>query len=202
MKGEIMDGYMKDAKGRMVPLEMIKPIDKARDQLVKEIVGQSLSLAQQIARLKLAALNDVKAFIDLSAEQYGVKLGGKKGNVTLTTFDGEYRLLIAVEDRISFDERLQAAKALIDECIKSWTVGARGEIKVLIDDAFSVDKQGKINTNRVLGLRRLDIVDEKWRRAMEAISDSVTVVESKEYLRIYKRNEDGEYDLVNLDISA
>lgn len=202
MKGEIMDGYMKDAKGRMVPLEMIKPIDKARDQLVREIVGQSLSLAQQIARLKLAALNDVKAFIDLSAEQYGVKLGGKKGNVTLTTFDGEYRLLIAVEDRISFDERLQAAKALIDECIKSWTVGARGEIKVLIDDAFSVDKQGKINTNRVLGLRRLDIVDEKWRRAMEAISDSVTVVESKEYLRIYKRNEDGEYDLVNLDISA
>lgn len=197
-----MDGYMKDAKGRMVPVEMVKPIDIARDQLVKEIVGKSVAVARQLSDLKSSALQDVKAFIDLSMEQYGVKLGGKKGNVTLNTYDGEYRLLIAVEDRISFDERLQAAKALIDECIKDWTVGARGEIKVLIDDAFAVDKQGKINTNRVLSLRRLEISDPKWQTAMEAISDSITVVESKEYLRIYKRNPDGEYDQVNLDISA
>ena len=116
-----MDGYMKDAKGRMVPVEMVKPIDIARDQLVKEIVGKSVAVARQLSDLKSSALQDVKAFIDLSMEQYGVKLGGKKGNVTLNTYDGEYRLLIAVEDRISFDERLQAAKALIDECIKDWT---------------------------------------------------------------------------------
>lgn len=197
-----MDGYMKDAKGRLVPIDLVKPVDLARDQIVTEIVNKSLELASILGAFKKRSLDDVRAFIDLSAEQYGVKIGGRKGNVTLTSYDGEYRVLIAIDERITFDERLQAAKALIDECIKSWTVGARGELKVLVDDAFAVDKQGKINTNRVLGLRRLDITDPTWLRAMEAISDSITVIDSKEYIRVYRRNNKGEYDLVSLDMVA
>jgi hypothetical protein len=197
-----MEGYMKDAKGRMVPIDLVKPVDLARDQLVHEIVGRSLELSRILGDFKRHSLEDLRAFIELSAEQYGVKIGGRKGNVTLTSYDGEFRVLIAIDERITFDERLQAAKALIDECIKSWTVGARGELKVLVDDAFAVDKQGKINTNRVLGLRRLEITDPTWLRAMDAISDSVMVTESKEYIRVYRRNERGEYDLVSLDIAA
>ena len=197
-----MDGYMKDAKGRLVPIALVKPIDLARDQIVTEIVKKSLELASILGAFKKRSLDDVRAFIDLSAEQYGVKIGGRKGNVTLSSYDGEYRVLIAIDERISFDERLQAAKALIDECIKSWTVGARGELKVLIDDAFAVDKQGKINTSRVLGLRRLDIADPTWLRAMDAISDSITVIDPKEYIRVYRRNNKGEYDLVSLDVAV
>lgn len=194
--------FKKDAQGRMVPVEMIKPIDLERDALVQGIVSKSLELSAVLGSFKRSVMGDVKAFIDLSAEQYGVKLGGKKGNVTLTSFDGEYRVLIAVDERLSFDERLQAAKALIDECIKEWTAGARSEIKVLIDSAFQVDKQGNINTGRVLGLKRLKIEDPKWLRAMEAIQDSVMVTESKEYIRIYRRNDKGEYNLVSLDVAA
>lgn len=197
-----MEGYMKDSQGRMVPVDMVKPIDKARDEIVREIVGKSLGLAEQIREFKNGSIGDVRSFIDLSAEQYGVTIGGRKGNVTLNSFDGEYRILLAIADCISFDERLQAAKALIDECIKEWTEGARSEIKALIDDAFAVDKKGKINTGRVLGLRRLKISDPKWLRAMEALSDSVTVNTTKEYIRIYRRNDKGDYDLVNLDIAS
>jgi len=186
----------------MVPEDMVKPIDKARDELVREIVVRSLGLAADISRFKEASIGDVRSFIDLSAEQYGVSIGGRKGNVTLNSFDGEYRILLAIADCITFDERLQAAKALIDECIKAWTEGARSEIKALIDDAFAVDKTGKINTGRVLGLRRLKISDPKWLRAMEALSDSVTINSTKEYIRIYRRNDKGEYLLVNLDIAS
>jgi hypothetical protein len=37
---------------------------------------------------------------------------------------------------------------------------------------------------------------------MEAISDSVQVSGNKEYLRIYTRDENGEYQQVPLDITA
>lgn len=197
-----MDGFMKDSKGRMVPEDMVKPIDKARDELVNEIVSHAAKVARELRSFKEAALADVRAFVDLSVEQYGVKLGGQKGNITLTSFDGEYKILIAIDERLTFDERLQAAKALIDECFKLWTKDSPNELKLIVDDAFSVDKAGKINTNRVLGLRRLKIDNEKWKLAMEAISDSIIVSESKEYIRIYKRNDQGEYDLINLDIAA
>lgn len=44
------------------------------------------------------------------------------------------------------------------------------------------DKEGQINTGRVLSLRRLDIKDERWLRAMNAIGEAVQVVGSKSYI--------------------
>ena len=98
--------------------------------------------------------------------------------------------------------QLQAAKALIDQCVTRWAEGANDNIKVLINDAFQVDKAGKINTDRVLGLRRLDIKDEDWLQAMQAISDSIQVASTKPYIRFYKRNSSGGYDPITLDLAA
>ena len=64
-----------------------------------------------------------------------------------------------------------------------------------------VDKEGNISTARVLGLRRLQITDEKWQRAMDALSDSLQVHISKPFVRVYQRGEDGEYQLMNLDVA-
>lgn len=197
-----MEGYMQDAKGRLVPIEAVKPIDKMRDQVVKEIVTRAQQVANELNVFKVQAMADVRAFIDLSLREYSVSYGGAKGNVTLTSFDGEYQVLLAVADRLVFDERLQAAKALIDECLREWTTDSRPELRALIDNAFQVDKAGKINTARVLGLQRLDIKDPKWQAATKAIRDSLTVSQTKEYLRIYRRNKDGDYELINLDVAS
>ena len=111
-------------------------------------------------------------------------------------------LKIAVNDNLQFNEKLQIAKQLIDECIKEWATGARPELRALIDNAFAVDKQGNISTARVLGLRRLDISDPKWLKAMQAITDSVQVVSSKTYMRFYERQKDGSYKQIPLDVAA
>jgi hypothetical protein len=86
-----------------------------------------------------------------------------------------------------FDERLIAAKALIDKCIHKWIEGSRVEIAALIEHAFQTDKEGNINTGRVLGLMRLNIDDEDWKNAMEAIKDSIVICDSISYLRIYEK---------------
>jgi hypothetical protein len=197
----VPEGYLKDPQGRLVPVDMIKEIDVARNDLVKEIVAGAEAAAATLQAFKLAAMNDVAAFVELSAEKYDAKLGGVKGNVTLTSYDGEHKIQLAVAEHLVFSEQLQAAKALIDECLHDWTKDSRSEIRVLINDAFQVDKEGNISTNRVLGLRRLDISDAKWQKAMQAISDSLQVAGSKSYLRIYRRHGDGNYSLVNLDVA-
>lgn len=199
---EDMKGFMKNAHGGYDPVSAIKPIDLARDDLVKDIVAKSEEMSRAIADMKKGFFDDVKAFLDLSAEKYNVTLGGKKGNLTLVSYDGSYKVLVAVNESIQFDERLLAAKELIDECIQEWSKDSREELRALVNDAFYVGKSGKLNSNRILGLRRLNITDEKWKRAMDAISDSVQIVGSKEYIRIYRRNSAGEYDLVNLDLAS
>lgn len=196
-------GYRKDAQGRLVPENMISDIDRLRDETVLELVKAAESASAQLAAFKQRAFADVTAFVGLSAEKYGVKRGGRKGNVTLYSFDGAYRVTVAVADRMVFDERLQAAKHLIDECIIDWSQGSRDEIKVLVQSAFDTDKEGKINVGRVLELRRLDIKDQKWQAAMLAIGESLQVVGSKSYVRFYKRVGDTDrYEAIPLDVAV
>jgi hypothetical protein len=131
-----------------------------------------------------------------------VKWGGKKGNIALTTYDGRFKLLVAMSDNIVFDERLQVARELIGKCLDKWSAGVRPEIRMLVNDAFQVDKTGKISTARVLSLRRLDIQDADWKKAMAAITDSLQITGTKQYLRIYERDDKGEYQMIPLDVAA
>lgn len=196
-------GFRQDAQGRLVAESNIKPIDATRDALVAELVQDARELHEHIKRFKVKAFGDIAAFVELSAEEYGVRLGGNKGNVSLVSFDGRYKVLRAMAEAIVFDERLQAAKELIDQCLRDWTEGARAELRALIADAFRVDQAGKIRTGSVLALRRLDITDERWLRAMQAIGDAVQVVGSKSFIRVYERNEaTGEYVAISLDIAG
>jgi hypothetical protein len=197
------EGYVRDAQGRLVPESMVKPIDKLRDQTVHQIVKSAMQVNESLRQLKMRAFDDIAAFVDTSVEQFGVRPGGNKGNVTLHTFDGRFKVIRSNHDTIKFDERLRAAKALIDECITAWSEGSRDEIKVLVNDAFRVDKEGDVSTSRVLGLRRLNIVDPKWQRAMQAISESFSVVGSRLYVRVYERVGDSEeYKQIPLDIAS
>lgn len=183
----IPEGFRRKNNGTLVPEETIRPIDLARDGLVQEIVAKARTMSGAIGEFKAEVMDSVQAFVELSAGEYGVQLGGAKGNVTLTSFDGRYKVLRAIQEHQAFDERLQAAKALIDACFADWTADARPEIKALIDRAFEIDQEGRVNVGRVLALRRIDIADERWQRAMKAIGESLLVVGSKSYIRVYER---------------
>lgn len=195
-------GHRMDSRGRLVPEGQIKPVDKLRDELVRELFAKAEQVQKVLKEFKQLAFDSIDSFTQLSAEQYGAKLGGTKGNLSLLTFDGSQRVQLAIQENIQFDERLQAAKELIDECLREWTIGARPEIATLVQDAFRVDAAGKLRTGSVLALRRLDINDPRWRRAMEAISDAVQVVGSKAYVRFHRRDDKGQYQPLSLDIAG
>ncbi|AXV78908.1 MULTISPECIES: DUF3164 family protein [Ralstonia solanacearum species complex] len=194
--------FLTNAQGHLVPRSLVKPIDLARDELVQEMVTKAKTMRQQLQALKTAFFGDFQAFVKLSAEEYGVQRGGSKGNVTLHSFDGRYKVRLAHADTMKFDERLQAAKTIIDDLMTEWTEGSRPEIKAIIQRAFDTDKEGNLNTGRVLSLRSLDIKDARWQQAMTAIGDSVQVVGTKSYVRFYERIEGtDEYQAVLLDLA-
>lgn len=198
----IPDGYMANAKGHLIPVGKIKEVDKLRDDLARNIVAAAKSVQAAMREFRANTLGDIQAFAELSAEKYGAKRGGLKGNLSLLSFDGRYKVQVQISEHMAFDERLQAAKALIDECLTEWTQGSPDEIKAIINQAFAVDKEGRVNTGAILGLRRLDIQDPRWREAMEAIADSLQVVGSKKLLRVYERQDDGSYSAIPLDLAA
>lgn len=196
------NGFMTDSQGRQVPVELVHEIDKLRDQTVRRIADEAMKMKEVLGDFKARIRDDIYAFVELSANQYGKAWGGKKGNITLTTFDGKYRLIVAMDENITFDERLQIARQIIGECLDKWSTDARPEIRLLVNDAFQVDKAGKISTGRVLGLRRLEIHDPDWQKAMQAITESIQISGTKQYLRFYERDANGEYKQIPLDVAA
>lgn len=193
--------YRKDHRGAYVPIEQVRDIDLARDELVKEKAVKIEAAQAGLKALRDELMADIAAFVQLSAERYGAKIGGDKGNITLMSFDGVYKLRRATSESMSFDEGLHAAKALIDECLEEWSKDT-GPLRAIVEQAFDVNKEGRINTNAILSLRRHNIDDERWQRAMQAISDSLQVQDSKAYVRLYKRDKTGKYVAVPLDMSA
>lgn len=191
--------FMKNAQGAFIPIENVKPVDKLRDDLVKNLMSQTKKVQKIIEDHRNICWEDIKAFLEISASEHNVKYGGEKGNITLLSYDGKYKVVIANQDYISFNEKLQIAKDLIDECIRKWAKGADKNLLALVNDAFKVDKQGKISTEKILGLRRLEINDFTWNEAMKAITESITVEDSKRYIRFYERREkDGKYEHISL----
>ena len=193
--------YMQNAQGAWVNIENIKERDLLCDQLVKGIVPEFKAMQEAMRALKEKTYEDIAAFISLSLERYGVKVGGDKGNVTLMSFDGNYKVVRSMADNMTFDEGILAAQSLIGECLTEWTEDSRPELRSIVERAFKQDKQGNISTAAVLDLRRLEIADERWQRAMQAISDSLQVVFAKSYIRVLEKDGKGGWRNITLDFA-
>jgi len=199
----IPKGYKQNTVGHLVPIEKVGDLALLRDDLVMSTVNNARNLQTMMTSFKSHTLDDIAAFLELAAEQYDTTLGGRKGNLSLLSYDGQYKLMIGVNDVIAFDERLHVAKKLVDDCIHAWTEDSNANIQALIEHAFQTDKQGNINTGRVLGLLQLKIEDTQWQQAMSALKDSIQVVMSKSYLRLYQRIGDEEkFEQITLDIAG
>ncbi|HSI41793.1 MAG TPA: DUF3164 family protein [Xanthobacteraceae bacterium] len=195
--------YMADAKGNLVPLAMVKPIDKLMDETVRKMIAFALELSAQIGRFKGHCFDDVGSLQALLAQEYKTQLGGPKGNITLTTFDGTMKVTIQVADLIEFGPELQAAKKLVDECLGEWTEGAGDELRAVVNRAFNVDKEGQINRAELFMLMRVAIEDERWLRAMDAIRDSIRIIGSKTYIRFHVRPApDAPWGAISIDLAT
>ena len=202
MNNTSISGYIQDGQGRLIPVDRVKDIDKLRDDTVQELIQRVLTMQDTLSRFKKQLKDDLASYFALSYEKYGKKYGGKKGNVILTSYDGSLRIHVHMSRVIYFDERLQVAKELIDECITRWAQGSSSEIQALVNDAFQVDREGEVNTARILSLRRFEIRDPQWQKAMEAISDSIQVAGTKEHIRFYRRDDAGKYQPISLDFTV
>ena len=195
--------YLRDAKGSLVPMASEKAVDLLMDETVRAILDQARVMSKLVAEFKsntFSAVGDLQALI---AQNYGATLGGKKGNITLMSFDGCQKVQVQVADLLEFGPELQAAKHLIDECLTEWAVGSAIELRSLVNRVFQVDKEGQINRAELFMLLRVEIADERWLKAMDAIRDSIRVIGSRTYVRFYDRAApDAAWRAVSIDLAA
>lgn len=197
------EAYLRDAKGNLVPIATIKASDLLIDEAVRIIVARAREQSEMVKRFKADTFDEVASLLGLIAQDYGTTMGGKKGNLTLHTYDGCEKVQVQVADLFEFGPELQVAKVLIDECLTEWSAGSAVELRAIVNRAFSVEKEGQINRAELFLLLRAEIADERWQRAMQAIRDSMRVIGSRQYMRFYERDEaDGPWRGVTIDMAS
>ena len=194
--------YMTDPKGALVPLEMVKPTDILIDEQVRKIMGFASNLSAQIARFKQHTLDDVADLLDLLLQDYKTKIGGEKGNVSLTSYDGTLQVRLQIQERLTFGPELQAAKSNVDAYLTELAADQDPVLRGLVHHAFRTDQAGLINRAELFRLLRYEIADDRWQQAMRAIKDSIRVEGTKEHVRFYQREDArSKWTAVTIDVA-
>ncbi|CAA0111544.1 Uncharacterised protein [BD1-7 clade bacterium] len=199
----IPDGYMQNALGHLVPINNVSEQDKLRDQIVNDLVNDAALINAALKNFKAKAFKDIDDLVEIAADRFGATIGGKKGNLSLTSYDGQYKIQRTVANRLAFTEEIEAAKALILACINRWTAGANAHVHALVDRAFKTNRNGELKTAAILDLLTLEIDDDEWKRAMDALKESIFVANTAVYVRVYERIGTSEhYRMIPLDLAS
>lgn len=199
----IPEGYRKNALGHLVPESDVREQDKLRDQVACELTTEAIALHKALVKFKQKALEDIADLISIAGERYGIQMGGKKGNVSILSYDGQFKVVRSYAERISFTEEMEVAKQMVFDCVNTWSEGANNHLLAVINRVFSPNKNGQIRTADVLDLLRLEIDDPHWKSAMQAVKDSILVIGTAVYIRVYQRiaNTD-QYQPISLDLAG
>jgi hypothetical protein len=203
MNNLIPAGFMEDTHGRLVPESQVREQDKLIDMAVNDLAQDAIDIHNRLKAFKARALDDIANLIQIAADRYEVIIGGKKGNISLCTYNGRYKVQRVYAERIAFGPELEAARELFTRCIDRWTADASVNIRALVDRAFKANNNGQVKTAELLGLIRLEIDDSEWQLAIEALKDSIQTTGTTVYVRVYERIGDSDkYRQIPLDLAS
>ena len=188
-KAPVPKGFRRNDKGDLVRTENIRQRELDEDLTVRRIHRFGVDISDQMARFRAYTLDDILAHVDRVIEEYGGKIGGKKGNVQLTNFEGTVKVQLAKATFMQVGPEIEAAQAILDELVQEWKKGARYEFQALATSALKPNANGEISVGKLLELRRTEIDDPRWRRLQQAAADSLRARGSAEYVRIYERDD-------------
>ncbi|MDO5770385.1 MAG: DUF3164 family protein, partial [Psychrobacter sp.] len=97
---QVPAGYMQNAKGHLIPIDKVKEVDKLRDEVVIDIVTIAKALSEHMTKTKSHIFADFNDFVAVSAQEYDTKVGGEKGNTSLMSYDGKYKVQMAVAENL------------------------------------------------------------------------------------------------------
>jgi len=202
MVQKLKDKAWKDESGAEVPCEYITPSLRLKERNAAIIMREAININKRLSVFKKLAGRLCDDVYRKALEEYKAKPDGK-GNFTWFNFDRSIKIEVSISERIDFDDlAIKASKDKLDEFL-SENINSKMEfVKDLVIDAFSTSR-GKIDAKKVFQLMkyRTKISHPLFQEAINILSDGIRRPGSKTYFRIWMREPDGCYKLIDLNFS-
>lgn len=189
--------------GQEVPIKYVPKYDRLRDKSVRKILGMWEKERAALEKVVAESLKELNIVLKARSEDCKMELA-KKGNFSVSSFDGNISVRIEQQYRIILDDRVKEAQeimaAFADKLIgKIQSLDARA-LSVLIRGTFAPSRNGMLSTAKVRSLCSIEIDDPEWRRAQKLLMASMQPVKGKAYIRVgVRRSVQEDYKFIRLD---
>jgi hypothetical protein len=193
----------KDEAGAEVPVGYISLGKRLQERSAASLLKEARQVNARLMAYKKRMIQLCSDVYTKAMQDYKAKTDGK-GNFTWFNFDRSIKVEVSVSDRIEFDDlAIKAAKEKLDAFLSENLDSKTEFVKDLVIDAFSTTR-GKIDAKKVFTLMkyRTKIHHPLFQDALNILSDGIRHPESKTYFRIWERQGDGSYELIELNFSA
>ena len=191
-----------DKDGREIPSGYIHKVDKEKHAAALRIHKKAVDLNSRLVAFKAEVFEVADALYQRMLDEKKIELrDNSRGGYSISTIDKAIKVEITVAETIAFDERIDVAQKLINEYLEDKTKGADQDLAILVNEAFRTTR-GRLDTRRIINLMKLKITNEKWAKAVDLIKESMSTSDSKRYIRVWERDQNGGYKPVKLDFAA
>lgn len=195
-----------DEAGNSIPYNRLTGSEKLREKSAHTLAKQAFALNARISEFKTLVKKMCDEVVEAIRSENKIKTDSK-GNFTWYNFNQSIKIEVNVNELIRFDEVLiDAAKDKLMKIISN-NISGDDFIKSIVTEAFQTTT-GKLDTRRILGLKKHSTriskkdLKEEWMSAMELIDKSITRPESRNYFRIYVKEENGDFKAIDLNFSS
>ena len=194
--------FLENSKGKRVPIELINPADRDRERMINQVFELAEELQVQLIETKQKMYFAIAEFMKKHGGVPEFDVASME-QLHFTDFAAKRQLQIRKAEKIDYNEQLNTALRLLNECVEEWTQGDRPELCSLIQQVVSAGKKGKIDHAMLLRLQRINSTYPKFQKAQQLIAASINTYFAKQYLLIRKRdNAEGKFQTVNLNFSG
>jgi hypothetical protein len=201
------DAVWINAAGDPVPFKYVPEVDKKKETLAEKIHKQAIQIEQQLLafhKVMHDATNEVAAKVKEEFELRTKKAKKQTASITWYNFDKSLKIEADVNDICKWDDAMMTeAHTLLNGYINA-SIGDSNElIKGLVNEAFSSSK-GTIDSRKVFQILKYEekIRNAKFQKACALIKQAQGIDKTKLYMRVWAKEESGEYRNINLNFSS
>lgn len=200
---KVKDKTWTDESGATVPVTYISNATRLRERNAATLVHSAKVVNKQLLEFKKLMEKLCGDVFAKTMEEYKGKTE-TKGNFTWFNFDRSFKIEVSISERIDFDDlAITAAKGKLDAFLNENLDAKMEFLKDMVVDVFSTSR-GRIDSKKVMQLMkyRTKISHPLFQEAINILTDGIRKPGSRTYFRIWERDKDGEYKLIELNFSA
>jgi hypothetical protein len=196
--------YWTDEKGHKVEVKRLTKVEKLQERSAASICKKALKINSDLLSFKTSVIELCDKVYEQYMEENNNSGKVRKGGFTWYNFDKTIKIEVSINEPIKFDDlAITACKDKLDEFLDN-NIDSKNEIiKEMITDAFETSR-GKLDTKKVMSLLSYKhrVSDAVFLEAMDLLEKGITRPESKKYFRIWQKDNQGEYQNIDLNFSS